>query len=267
MINLGACYFFQERYDAAIENYRAGLEHSLRANLLVHANRARFNLAEAHYKRFQLSQDQEDERLGDLYAAAVLKANPSERDSFLEKAARELKEEVLGSGEGFAYTRLLPEEHAEHIDEMSEIQRHRKTLAIPMTAEIHAQARLAIAKAYLEISIKERDAAVALIQKHGLSERFTVQLNDLQSAFAANAARERQLVLAWKQATEGLLSDERRNVLLTRLMEGESISKSTYAELCSVALATASKHLGLLAERGLLVQTGKGPSTRYHLPH
>jgi DeoR/GlpR family transcriptional regulator of sugar metabolism len=73
-------------------------------------------------------------------------------------------------------------------------------------------------------------------------------------------------VLAWKQATEGLLSDERRTMLLTRLMEGESISKSTYAELCSVALATASKHLGLLAERGLLIQTGKGPSTRYHLP-
>ena len=45
-----------------------------------------------------------------------------------------------------------------------------------------------------------------------------------------------------------------------------SINKSAYAEVAAVSLATASKHLGLLAERGLLVQTGKGPSTRYLLP-
>ena len=44
------------------------------------------------------------------------------------------------------------------------------------------------------------------------------------------------------------------------------VNKSGYAELCALSPATASKHLGTLAERGLLVQTGKGPATRYMLP-
>ena len=43
------------------------------------------------------------------------------------------------------------------------------------------------------------------------------------------------------------------------------ISKSGYASVAQVSPATASKHLGLLAERGLLLQIGNGPSTRYVL--
>ena len=40
---------------------------------------------------------------------------------------------------------------------------------------------------------------------------------------------------------------------------------SGYAGLCGVSPATASKHLSVLTERGLLTQTGRGPSTRYLL--
>lgn len=49
-------------------------------------------------------------------------------------------------------------------------------------------------------------------------------------------------------------------------MADGTLNKSRYAELCGLSPATASKHLGLLTERGLLQQTGKGPSTRYTLP-
>jgi Fic family protein len=55
--------------------------------------------------------------------------------------------------------------------------------------------------------------------------------------------------------------------LLDHLFRAGSIQKSIYAQVCGVGLATASKHLATLAERGLLEQTGKGPSTRYVLPH
>ena len=51
------------------------------------------------------------------------------------------------------------------------------------------------------------------------------------------------------------------------LLGRDSINKSAYAELCGVSPATASKHLSALTERGLLQQTGKGPSTRYLLSH
>jgi Fic family protein len=54
--------------------------------------------------------------------------------------------------------------------------------------------------------------------------------------------------------------------VLAHVLRTGSINKSAYGELCAVSPATASKHLGLLAERGLLVQIGKGPATRYLLP-
>ena len=54
--------------------------------------------------------------------------------------------------------------------------------------------------------------------------------------------------------------------MLAQLLEAGSLNKSGYAQLCSLSPATASKHLVTLAERGLLVQSGKGPATRYTLP-
>ena len=59
--------------------------------------------------------------------------------------------------------------------------------------------------------------------------------------------------------------DARCLALIGRLLRDGPINKSTYAELCAVSPATASKHLSALAERGLLQQTGRGPSTRYSL--
>jgi len=63
-----------------------------------------------------------------------------------------------------------------------------------------------------------------------------------------------------------VVDDTRRALLIAHLVREGSINKSGYTELCCVSPATASKHLGLLMERGLLVQLGKGPSTRYELP-
>ncbi len=265
LLNLGAALFWQGRYDEAIDRYSEGLRRSLEAKLPVLANRARYNLAEALYKRFQISGNPDDERRGDEYAAEVLRAAPQERDSVLQEATRQLKSEVLGSHEGFVLTRLVPEETAVHLEEMIEVQRQRALLAVPGPPEAQVQARLAIARAYLKIVLKERDLALELVDRHGLRDRFSSQFEELRVEPSPEEGIARALAVRWKQVVGSLLSDERRSILLSRLLNGEVISKSTYAELCSVGLATASKHLSMLAERGLLVQTGKGPMTRYHL--
>lgn len=265
LLNLGIAYFWQERFDEAVHYYRLGLDQAVKADLRVPANRARYNLAEAFYKRFQRSGQPEDERLGDEYAAAALKASPAESDPGHLEASRVLKAEILGPHEGFVHDRLMPEEMAAHFHEMSEVRQQRTTLALPAPPDVHIRARLAIAKAYLAMSTKERDAALALIEKHHLGDAFASELDDLRSTFARELPREQQLQQRWKQSLGDLLPDERRSALIDRLVRGEPISKSTYAELCSVGLATASKHLGLMAERGLLVQVGKGPKTRYLL--
>ena len=127
------------------------------------------------------------------------------------------------------------------------------------------RAHLAIANAYLQISVKEREAARLLIERHGLHERFTEELGRLHATFDRQLTREQRVLVSWRQQASDLLDDARRSAFVERLLRDGSINKSAYAELCGVSPATASKHLSALTERGLLKQIGKGPSTRYLL--
>jgi tetratricopeptide (TPR) repeat protein len=269
--NLGLIYLWAGQLDEAIEQYRLALEKSLEANLRLHANRTHHNLAEAYYKRYKQRFDPDDERLGDLHADAVLRAPISESSPALVDATRKLKDEVLAdaslphvAGED-SKDRLIEQESAVHFQEMSDIQRHRAALAVPLAPEAHVRARLAIAHAYMTIAVKEREAAQSLLQRHGLGDRFAAELAALRQTHDRELSREQVLATRWRPQVEDLLDEARCMALLARLLRDGSINKSTYAELCSVSPATASKHLSALAERGLLRQTGKGPSTRYLL--
>jgi tetratricopeptide (TPR) repeat protein len=265
--NLGVTYFWQRKYDEAIIEYQRALDicestglHTLRSNL-------HFNLAEAFYKRFLLTRNGEDEQRGDIHAAISLRTSPPGRDNSYIEITHKLKSDVLGtSGEGSSYDRLLPEEFAAHFDRMMDIRRHRNALALPSAPSSHVQARLGIARAYLAIAAKERESALALIEKHGLGDQFASEFEELRSIFNRELTREERLAAQWKQVAGDVLSDERRTALLTQLLHAGLISKSSYARVCELGLATASKHLTMFAERGLLVQSGRGPSTRYSLP-
>jgi tetratricopeptide (TPR) repeat protein len=264
-LNLGATHFWLGQLDQAIEHYRIALDESLRAELKLHVNRAHFNLAEAYYKRFQQSHDPQDERLGDSHAAASMHARPSESSSSLIEATRGLKNEILGAQATQATDRLLPEESAVHFEEMSDIARQRAVLAVPVAVEAHIRARLEIANTYLAIAVKEREAALELARRHGQEGRFAPELAHLRTTFERRRSREEQLAQVWIDRAGDVLPSERRAALLSALLRDSSVNKSTYAVLCAVSPATASKHLTTLAERGLLRQTGKGPSTRYLL--
>jgi tetratricopeptide (TPR) repeat protein len=265
-LNLGVAHFWHADYAAAIEGYGQALRIALEAGLHVNAHRAHYNLAEAHYKQFLKTRDPEQERLGDEHAAAAIKAQATQSESWIPEGARRLKSEILGTDSGLVLERLAFDEKLAHPQEMAEIQRHRTALALPDAPQAHIRAHLAIANAYLAISAKEREAALALIQRHELGAEFEAQIDALHITFTRELTREKTLMAQWKQKTYGVLTDERANVVLKAVLEAGSINKSGYANLCQVGLATASKHLGTLAERGLLVQTGKGPSTRYVLP-
>ena len=127
------------------------------------------------------------------------------------------------------------------------------------------RARLAIAHAYMTIAVKEREAAQSLMQRHGLGEQFAAELAALRKTHDRELGREQALAVRWRPQAADLLDDARCLALIGRLLRDGPINKSTYAELCAVSPATASKHLSALAERGLLQQTGRGPSTRYSL--
>jgi tetratricopeptide (TPR) repeat protein len=265
-LNLGVTHFWQGAYADAIREYQLALEIGLRGGLRLVVRRAHYNLAEAYYIVFKQSRNAEDERRGDIHAAAALEAWPHESDPAHIEATRGLKSEILGPGEDRAYDRLMPQEYVAHYAEMIQVQNQRAALAVPGSPDGHVRAHLAIANAYLAIAVREREAALALIERHGLGDRFQADFDTLRTTFDRQLTREQRIAGHWRSGAADLLGDDRSGTVLAHLQRAGSINKSTYAALCAVALATASKHLVTLAERGLLVQSGRGPSTRYTLP-
>lgn len=264
-LNLGASHFWQGDLAGAIQEYERALAESLKAGLRLQAFRTRYNLAEAHYERFRREGRPEDEAAGDAFVQAVVDAPSTEGSPAIVEAARRLKATALGAANAAPPDRLLTGEAAAHADETAEIDRQRQRLAIPGDPAEHASAHLAIARAYAAIAAQEREAARALIEREGLQERFRDEFSALHRTFERELTREQQLVASWKPSTGDLLDDARRAALISHLLREGSISKSGYGEICKVSPATASKHLVALAERGLLAQRGKGPTTRYEL--
>ena len=263
--NLAAAYVWANSYELASTEYRKALELSVAADLKWHANRTRYNLANAYYRRFLETHDAELERLGDAELEAFFEAPSSESTPSLIESAKTLKAEVLGAQPEKPVDRLLSTESAEHLDEMSEIQRQRSVLHSSASPEVQARARLAIANAYLAISVKEREAARALADKHHFGDALLSDLGQLRETFDRELTREQRVLAGWKRRAADLLDDARCTALVERLLREGSINKSTYAALGRISPATASKQLSALAERGLLQQTGRGPSTRYQL--
>lgn len=265
-VNLGVAHFWQSDYAQARVEYEAALEIAMRHQLHGIAGRAHYNLAEVAYLEFKRSGDRLDEQRGDLHAAAAVAIWPHESDPTHGEATRRLKQDILGPAGDRARDRLLPAEAASHYAETAEVQRQRERLALPGAPQEHVQAHLAIARAYLAIAMKEREAALALIDRHGLGDAFVAELDALRRTFDRELTREQKLAAAWREATADLLSAQRCSAVLAQLLSSGSLNKSGYAQLCALSPATASKHLVTLAERGLLVQTGRGPATRYTLP-
>lgn len=265
-LNLGACFFWKKDYDAAIHEYELGLRVSQDAGLLLHVRRAHYNLAEAYYSRLRNSNNSQDEAMGDHHATAALAALPSDTDPSHIESTKNLKSQILGKGKETLYDRLNSVEMVANYADLASINEYRSLLATPAPPETHIRAHLAIANAYLSISAKEREAAMTLIEKHGLAGEFADEFKQLHTTFNRELAREQQLDAKWRQSAGDLIDEPHRASLHKQLLTHGYINKSGYAELCNVSLATASKHLGMLAERGLLVQTGKGPATKYVLP-
>lgn len=263
--NLATAYLLAGRYDSAVDEYRASLDRALRADLRLHANRARVSLASAYFSRCVETHDPEFERLGDAELAAFFQSPLSERTPSLTESARNLKAEVFGARPERSIDHLLSDEAAEHLDEMAEIQRQRSALQTDEAPEARVRAHLAIAKAYLQVSVKEREAARQLIERHGLDDRFADDLGRLLATFDRQLSREQRVAAQWSKQAADLLDDPRRAALIECLLRDGSINKSAYADLNAVSPATASKHLALLTERGLLTRSGQGPSTKYLL--
>jgi tetratricopeptide (TPR) repeat protein/DNA-binding transcriptional ArsR family regulator len=261
--NLGVAWFYQGDLDQAISHYARAVDVSKNHGLRRHLVSGHYNLAEAYFHRFAKSGDPADERQGDHHAGLATRLGMADNQSIAE-ASRTLKGEVLG--DRGQVDRLLPAEFAEHFEAMAEVQRLRQQLAVPDKPEVQVRLRLGIARAYQAIATQEREAALTLAAKHGLTEDFSEELSALRGTFEQAVSARQRTLERWKREARDLMDEQCIKRVLAQLYESGALSKSSYTELAQVSPATASKHLGMLAERGLLLQSGKGPSTRYKLP-
>jgi len=260
-LNLGACHYWLKDYAAAIEAYRRALDASVAAGLQLHAGRAHYNLAEAHYTRYLETHDHDDEQNGDAHVAAAIAAWEPENFPVYVESARALKTELLGGTKEHAEHRILPQEKAAHYPEMAEIEKQRAILDSDASPADKIRAHLSIAQAYMAISAQERDAALRLSEKSGQAAEIAPQLDGLKQAFEQSLADEDRIAKQWREATR--LDDAPLRRAAQRLLKEGHLTKSAYAEACRVSPATASKHLVRLAQAGLLKQVGKGAGTRY----
>lgn len=265
-LNIGAARFLAGALDEALQAYAQALSLAQASALRLHAFRARYNLAEAHYTRFRQRGDATDERLGDAYRDAALATPVTDCGPAALEAARRLRHDVLGAGNVPEADRLLPEETAVHVEAFAEIRRLRERLAAGLAPEAHARAQVALAGCYAGIAQAERDAALAWIERHALAPLLADDLDALRRRLGAAATGGRALAARWAAEAADLLDAPRRAALLQALQARGELGKSTYAEVAGVAPATASRHLAALAQRGLLVASGRGPATRYRPP-
>lgn len=262
-VNLGAAHFWQGDHSAAVREYEEALATAHEAKLPLAAGRAHYNLAEVAYLDFRRTGDPSDERRGDLHAAAALAAWPHETDAAYADATKKLKGEILAAPQARGPDRLASQEAVLHPAEHTQLQAQRELLAVPSAPEVHVRAHLGIAQAYLAVAMKEREAALALMNRHGLQGRFDTEIDALRVIWERELTVEQQLARQWLGATSDMMNAERCQAVSAHVLSASSINKSGYAELCGVSPATASKHLAMLAERGLLQQLGKGPATRF----
>lgn len=261
--NLAVAYMQVGQYDQAAVSLRSALDISVAAQLQLPANRARLNLASTHFRLYMATGLAEHEREGDRLLQDFFATPESEKTEPLVELARGLKAEVLGNRPERVAEALLDDETAHHLQAFAEVRRQRALLAVQGPPEQAVRARFAIAHAYVEIAAKERDAAWQQAQALSISEQFAAQIEQLEARFRMDRSARSALGLAWQARAADLLDAPRRRILLSALFDHGSLSKKLYADTCGVSPATASKHLAVLTQRGLLVQSGKGPSTRY----
>ncbi len=265
-LNLGTTEFYRGHLDRAIQEYLAALQLCEQHGWHSDAGRAHYNLAEAYYVRLSKQGDLADEARGDEHVAAACAIWRTEGQSALVEETQALKAAMLGNtGASTTPDRLLQAEQAAHFDEMLEIGQARKALSTALEPEAQARAHLAIARLYLQMSVKERSLARDLIDRHGLQDTVADDSQSMRDAFERDLGVESHHNQRWKRAAPDLLDDAQRARVVAHLVREKSVNKSGYASLTGVSLATASKHLARLHQLEILTQVGRGPATRYVL--
>jgi tetratricopeptide (TPR) repeat protein len=265
-LHLGGAYFWDEDYQAAIDHYLLAQTVAEQGELSVVRGWALYNLAEAHFQRFQLTGDAQDELAGDAYVERAAAIWQSLDDQGNLKATRTLKQSIIDTARTPRVDQLLSGEKAVHFQAITVIEGARaQILAGELSNEQAIEAQLNIAQAYAEIAATEREILASLVQRCEAGPRYASQLHALQTTFERSQSAADECAARWHRKIAHIQEISVTQKLVHHLLTQGPITKSTMSALCGVSPATASKRLTTFVALGLLLRQGRGPQTRYSL--
>lgn len=266
-LNLGACYFSLDDYAAAVASYTRALDICQTQHLAQRGGQACYNLAEAYYAWFKAQGQAQHAALGDDYVEKAISFWRGGNYLSDIQNARRLRDDQHGRLSAPDLQNIATRETAEHVREMTQIDEWRRALDTLDETRDPAQTvrlRMEIARGYTRIAAAERERALQLAEQKDAMAVFEESLSHLRADFAHSHSRQHTLAAQAARATH--LPQATLGAAFGHALRHGFLTKSSYAAACQVSAATASKHLVMLAQAGALVQTGKGPATKYVLP-
>jgi hypothetical protein len=204
-----------------------------------------------------------EHKLGCANAASALYAL-ADRHPYIRILASKLREDLakpdLDDRNQLRYTAIAPEQ-ASNFFELTEIDRLRQQSIADPDPAAQLNARLGIARIYLELSIKERQNALALAEAHNLLASTTEAVLAMADLHARTLDSRDLLISRWQELSG--LDVALIRAVLSHFEQHGALSKKAYIALAGVSAATASRVLARLVAAGLITQHGAGAATRY----
>lgn len=263
-INIGVAYMYQGNFEKSIQIFNEALTLNKETGRKLNTMTIHFNLAECFYKCHLATGLERDIHNGDIHREITESIARDLNIPNVMKTAQELKSTVLGDairGDQFSEVGDFAP-----VEEISRIVDLRDRLASACDLKEIAFLRLELSRMYLKLAVSERSEAINVAKSHNFYDSISDSVSELNQRWLVPLDFEQELCRRWRVDLGDLVSTEKIVRLIKRLSTNGYLSKSSYGETAEVSPATASKHLGLLADKGLLQQQGRGPATRYVLP-
>jgi tetratricopeptide (TPR) repeat protein len=187
----------------------------------------------------------------------------TERHPYAAVLSENLKRDLAGHDEALENipSDLYKPELAASFRELTEIDRLREQVVADASPEHQLSARLGIARIYLELSIKERQNALALAEQHNLLASTTEAVLAMADRHERTLDSRDRLISRWQERSG--LDVSLIQTVLAHFEQHGKLTKKTYVALSGVSAATASRVLARLVEASLILQQGSGASIHY----
>ena len=262
--NLSIAYMLKGDFTEAITHLTDALALSDSFGRHTYTLAIHYNLAECHYNLYRLNNEIIHIKQGDAHKRSAERLASQLKMPAALEATQELRKSILGDI-SIVDKFIIADDHGDAHQNES-INKLRESLALTNSAVDIADIQISLATAYVKLAVSSRDAAIDALSGQEVNSSLQQRLRNLEDIWKRSEDQELELSVSFRRYLRNALAEHQAKSVAAILVSQGWLNKSSYGEAAEVSPATASKHLGLLADKGLLEQQGRGPATRYVLP-